>query len=62
MVPVKQEKPGGAKLDPEKTVIPMLVELSKADFGDAALLPDDEGLLAVPVALPAPPAEAAAHP
>lgn len=34
--PVKQEKPGGPLLDRERLVIPLLRELSHADFGAAA--------------------------
>ena len=34
--PVKQEKPGGPLLDREGQIIPLLRELSRADFGDTA--------------------------
>jgi hypothetical protein len=34
--PVKQEKPGGPQLDREGQIIPLLRELSRADFGAAA--------------------------
>lgn len=35
--PVKQEKPGGPKLDPEMRIVPILRELSSTDFGNNAV-------------------------
>src|SRR5215471_2344430 len=46
--PVKQEKPGGPKLDAEMRIVPILRELSAADFGMNAVLVGDDGKLSPP--------------
>jgi poly-gamma-glutamate capsule biosynthesis protein CapA/YwtB (metallophosphatase superfamily) len=45
---VRQIPPGGPTLDPTRQVIPILRELSVADFGEAAVRLDDGGELAAP--------------
>jgi hypothetical protein len=44
--PIKQEKPGGPKLDPEMSILPILRELSWADFIGTGVECDDKGFLA----------------
>ncbi|HET9837820.1 MAG TPA: CapA family protein [Candidatus Angelobacter sp.] len=46
--PVKQEKPGGPKLDPEMRVLPVLRGLSNADFPQSAVVVGPHGELALP--------------
>jgi hypothetical protein len=46
--PVIQRPPGGARLDPERQVIPLLRQLSADDFGAAAPILDDDGTLRAP--------------
>jgi hypothetical protein len=48
--PVKQEKPGGPLLDADFTIVPLVRQLSKADFGDRAVLVEGEGLIYPPEA------------
>lgn len=45
---VKQEKPGGPRLDPDQTIIPLVRQLSSEDFGEAAVVVDDEGTILPP--------------
>jgi hypothetical protein len=47
--PVRQEKPGGPKLDPAMSIVPILRELSTADFGENAVRVEDDGELSSPV-------------
>jgi hypothetical protein len=44
--PVLQRPPGGPRLDPDGQVLPILRELSRADFGDAGPAIGDDGTLA----------------
>jgi hypothetical protein len=46
--PVRQEKPGGPRLDPQGLVIPLLRSLSEADFGESAVRVDADGTLRPP--------------
>ena len=46
--PVKQEKPGGPKLDPEMKILPVLRALSNADFPQSAVVVGLQGELWVP--------------
>lgn len=46
--PVKQEKPGGPKLDPEMKIVPVLRELSTSDFGSSAVVVGADGALTLP--------------
>ncbi|HEY6969365.1 MAG TPA: CapA family protein [Candidatus Angelobacter sp.] len=46
--PVKQEKPGGPKLDAEMRIVPILRELSSSDFGMNAVQVSDDGKLSPP--------------
>jgi capsule synthesis protein PGA_cap len=46
--PVKQEKPGGPKLDPEMKVLPVLRALSQADFKQTAIVVGPQGELWLP--------------
>ena len=46
--PVKQEKPGGPKLDAEMRIVPILRELSASDFGMNAVQVTDDGKLLPP--------------
>jgi poly-gamma-glutamate capsule biosynthesis protein CapA/YwtB (metallophosphatase superfamily) len=46
--PIKQEEPGGPRLDPDRKIIPMLKRLSAEDFGSSAVLVDDQGNLSPP--------------
>ncbi|HET8889032.1 MAG TPA: CapA family protein [Candidatus Angelobacter sp.] len=45
---VKQEKPGGPKLDPEKKILPVLRALSKTDFPQTAIVLGPQGELWLP--------------
>jgi len=47
--PVKQEKPGGPKLDPEMKIVPVLRDLSSADFGENSIIVSSDGELSPPV-------------
>ena len=46
--PVKQEKPGGPKLDPDMKIVPLLRELSTTDFGSSAVMVGVDGSLTLP--------------
>ncbi|HKD13005.1 MAG TPA: CapA family protein [Candidatus Angelobacter sp.] len=46
--PVKQEKPGGPRLDAEMRIVPILRELSSIDFGGNAVTVAVDGTLAAP--------------
>jgi Bacterial capsule synthesis protein PGA_cap len=46
--PARQERPGGPKLDPAGTVIPLVRRLSEEDFGAAAVRVGDDGRLTSP--------------
>ncbi|HKV91812.1 MAG TPA: CapA family protein [Candidatus Angelobacter sp.] len=46
--PVKQEKPGGPKLDPAGQILPVLRGLSIADFGPSAVVVGPQGKLWLP--------------
>ena len=46
--PVRQERPGGPHLDPERVVIPLVRRLSEDDFGAAAVRVGDDGTLDPP--------------
>ena len=46
--PVKQEKPGGPKLDPSGQILPVLRGLSSADFGPTAVVVGPQGKLWLP--------------
>ena len=46
--PVKQEKPGGPKLDPAMTIVPILRSLSVEDFGRSAVVVNSRGELGSP--------------
>ena len=45
---VKQEKPGGPKLDPEKKILPVLRALSNTDFPQTAIVAGPQGELWLP--------------
>ena len=45
---VKQEKPGGPKLDPDKKILPVLRALSHADFPQTAIVVGPQGELWLP--------------
>jgi poly-gamma-glutamate capsule biosynthesis protein CapA/YwtB (metallophosphatase superfamily) len=45
IIPVKQEKPGGPRLDPEGEIIPLVRQLSLQDFGASAAKVADDGTL-----------------
>jgi hypothetical protein len=45
---VKQEKPGGPKLDPEMKILPVLRSLSNADFKETAIVVGPQGELWLP--------------
>jgi hypothetical protein len=47
--PVRQEKPGGPRLDPRGQVIPLLRSLSAEDFGESAVVVEDDGTLRPPL-------------
>lgn len=51
---VKQEKPGGPKLDPEMKILPVLRSLSNADFPQTAIVVGPQGELWLPGAEVAP--------
>jgi hypothetical protein len=46
--PVKQEKPGGPKMDPDMKILPVLSALSSADFKDTAVVVGPQGELWLP--------------
>jgi hypothetical protein len=46
--PVKQEKPGGPKMDPDMKILPVLRALSSADFKDTAVVVGPQGELWLP--------------
>ena len=46
--PVKQEKPGGPKLDPAMSILPILRGLTKADFGATGVSVEPSGELRLP--------------
>ena len=46
--PVKQEKPGGPRLDPAMTILPILRGLTKADFGATGISVGPRGELGLP--------------
>lgn len=46
--PVKQEKPGGPKMDPEMKILPVLRALSNADFKETAVVVGPQGELWLP--------------
>lgn len=46
--PVKQEKPGGPKLDPAGQILPVLRGLSSTDFGSTAVVVGPDGKLWLP--------------
>ena len=46
--PVKQDKPGGPKLDSEMKIVPILRSLSTTDFGDNSISVSDDGGLMAP--------------
>jgi capsule synthesis protein PGA_cap len=46
--PVKQEKPGGPKIDPEMKILPVLRALSKSDFPQTAVVVGPQGELWLP--------------
>jgi hypothetical protein len=46
--PVKQEKPGGPKLDPASSIVPILRALSRADFGGSGVVVGPRGELWLP--------------
>jgi len=46
--PVKQEKPGGPKLDPSGQILPVLRALSSTDFGPTAVVVGPDGKLWLP--------------
>jgi hypothetical protein len=46
--PVKQEKPGGPKLDPASKIVPILRALSHADFPDTGIVAGPRGELWMP--------------
>ncbi len=46
--PVKQEKPGGPRLDPSGAIIPLVRQLSTADFGDSAVKVSEDGKISPP--------------
>jgi hypothetical protein len=46
--PVKQEKPGGPKLDPAARILPVLRGLSNIDFGPSAVVVGPRGELGLP--------------
>ena len=46
--PAIQVKPGGPRLDPDGTVIPVVRELSEFDFGESAVRVSDDGKISPP--------------
>lgn len=46
--PVKQEKPGGPRFDPDGAIIPIVKELSREDFGAQAVVVGDDGRISPP--------------
>jgi hypothetical protein len=47
--PVLQEKPGGPRIDPGGAIVPILRDLSRADFGPTAVRVADDGTLSPPL-------------
>lgn len=47
--PVKQEKPGGPKLDAGMSIVPILRDLSTTDFGENSVTVGEDGKLSLPV-------------
>ena len=45
---VKQERPGGPHLDPNRSIIPLLSQLSQQDFGVSAVRISTEGVISSP--------------
>ncbi len=45
---VKQERPGIPRLDPQRTIIPIVRRLSQEDFGERAIQVQDDGTIAPP--------------
>lgn len=50
--PVKQEQPGGPRLDADRAIIPLVRELSIEDFGSSAAVLDDDGRVLAPAEEP----------
>ena len=46
--PVKQDKPGGPKMDPAARILPVLRNLSNTDFGPSAVVVGPQGELGLP--------------
>jgi len=46
--PVRQERPGGPRLDPNRAIIPLLTQLSQQDFGASAVRISADGVLSPP--------------
>ena len=46
--PVRQEKPGGPKLDPQLSIVPILRSLSQADFAQSSIVVGPRGELLLP--------------
>jgi poly-gamma-glutamate capsule biosynthesis protein CapA/YwtB (metallophosphatase superfamily) len=46
--PLKQEKPGGPKTDPDKKVISVIKSLSQADFGTTSVKVSEDGAISFP--------------
>jgi hypothetical protein len=57
--PGRQERPGGPRLDPAGTVIPIVRRLSAEDFGEGAVQVADDGTIAPPEPIRGPSAGAA---
>jgi poly-gamma-glutamate capsule biosynthesis protein CapA/YwtB (metallophosphatase superfamily) len=53
--PVRQEKPGGPKLDAAMSIVPILRDLSTTDFGESSVIVGEDGKLSPPMrkAIPA---------
>jgi hypothetical protein len=48
IVSVRQEKPGGPRLDPARTIIPIVRQLSQEDFGASAVKVGEDGKISPP--------------
>jgi poly-gamma-glutamate capsule biosynthesis protein CapA/YwtB (metallophosphatase superfamily) len=46
--PVRQERPGGPRLDPNRAIIPLLTQLSQQDFGASAVRISADGVISPP--------------
>lgn len=46
--PVKQERPGGPRRDPDAAIVPLVRQLSQDDFGEGAVRVADDGSLSAP--------------